>query len=247
MTVARCAAPLVIGVALAFTASSHSVIGLFDTFSKLFAGVGLVYVLRWSWWRINVWSEMAGLVTSAALTLGLKFWHAEAAALLPSGLASAGQPTFAGSLLVVFLGSLLVVIPVTLLTPPVDREHLAAFFARVRPMGAWGPVEKPTDFVAPGSAVVVAGCSSPGLRPWFPCWASCSCRAACCSPAASTRWPGAPAPSAARCCCGGRCRDGGASPGPSALIFPPLLPTLRASRNAGPAGSPLRSRAAFLL
>jgi len=148
--VARLTTPLVIVIAVVFAASSPSVIGLFDTFSKLFAGVGLVYLLRWFWWRVNVWSEIAGLLTSAVLTLSLVVWPGPASALLPAGLTAGGEPTIAGSLLLVFLGSVLVVVPVTLLTRPVDNDHLAAFFARVRPMGLWGPVPKPPGYVAPG-------------------------------------------------------------------------------------------------
>ena len=37
----------------------------------LTAGVGLVMILRWYWWRINAWSEIAALIASAIVGSGL--------------------------------------------------------------------------------------------------------------------------------------------------------------------------------
>ena len=143
---ARVVTPLVVLAALGIALASESV-------TSLFGGVGLAYVLRWTWWRINAWSEVAVLASSAAMTLLVKRMPEVFAPLLPAGLLTeAGAPGFTGGLLLVFAVSLVVVVPVTLLTPPVDKEHLAAFFARVRPPGFWGPVRKPADW-APGGAV----------------------------------------------------------------------------------------------
>jgi Na+/proline symporter len=116
---------------------------MFDVFTTLFGGVGPIYLLRWLWWRINAWSEIAALLSSAAATLVLQRWPALAAPLLPPGLFLDGRPTFAGALLVVVAASLLVGLAVTLLTRPVDRAHLAAFHARVAPPGRWRPALGP--------------------------------------------------------------------------------------------------------
>ena len=35
------------------------------------AGTGLLYILRWFWWRINAWSEMVAMI--AAFTFSLTF------------------------------------------------------------------------------------------------------------------------------------------------------------------------------
>ena len=43
------------------------------------------------------------------------------------------------SYIVVVGASLLVCLIVTMLTPPVNREHLALFYAKVLPVGAWKP------------------------------------------------------------------------------------------------------------
>ncbi len=139
---ARWATPLVVVGAFAFAASAGSVRDMFDSFTQLFGGVGIVYLLRWCWWRVNVWSEVAVLSTSVAITLLLGWQPEWFAGLLPEGLQAGGRPTFSGGLVLVFAASLAVVLPVTLLTPPVDREHLARFVGRVRPPGWWGPVAR---------------------------------------------------------------------------------------------------------
>ncbi len=90
-------------------------------------GPGLVLLLRWFWWRINAWAEIAAMAAGLVLAL---------ATYLPafSGL------TFGERLLVTALGSLAVWLPVMLLTRPERGEVLDQFYRRVRPGGAWGPV-----------------------------------------------------------------------------------------------------------
>jgi Na+/proline symporter len=136
--VARLVGPAVMLAGMAFAAGSSSVRAMFDVFTTLFGGVGPIYLLRWLWWRINAWSEIAALLTSAAATLLLQVWPGLALPLLPPGLQMDGRPTFAGALLCVVSASLVVSLTVTLLTPPVPRAHLAAFHARVSPPGRWG-------------------------------------------------------------------------------------------------------------
>jgi len=149
---ARFVAPVVMVLALVFAASSDSVRGMFDIFTALFAGVGPVYLMRWCWWRINAWSEIAALATSAVVTLLLEQRPDLAGLVLPEVLMPGGEPAFVGTLLVVVCASILVTIPVTLLTRPVETGHLAAFFAKVRPMGAWRAVPKPSDHMPPKGA-----------------------------------------------------------------------------------------------
>ena len=90
-------------------------------------GPGLVLLLRWFWWRINAWAEIAAM--GAGLVLALL-------TLLPAF----GSLTFGQRLLITAFGSLAVWFPVMLLTSPERPEVLDGFYARVRPGGAWGPV-----------------------------------------------------------------------------------------------------------
>ena len=37
------------------------------------AGTGMVYILRWFWWRINAWSEVSAMITAFVVSLTLEF------------------------------------------------------------------------------------------------------------------------------------------------------------------------------
>ena len=91
-------------------------------------GPGLVLLLRWFWWRINAWAEIAAMLAGLALAL-LTF------------LPPFDQLTFGWRLVLTGFGSMLIWIPAMLLTKPEPQEVLDRFYARVRPAGAWGPVE----------------------------------------------------------------------------------------------------------
>jgi len=138
--VARICGPLVMLVALAFGMGSDSVRGMFDVFSSLFSGVGVIYLLRWLWWRINAWSEIVSLIVGALVTGAVGLWPQAAARLLPAALVESGQPVFPGPLLLVVAVTLPVTVLATLLTPAEPHGHLQAFYDRVRPLGAWGPL-----------------------------------------------------------------------------------------------------------
>ncbi len=104
------------------------------------AGTGLVYLLRWFWWRINAWSEVsamiAALVTSLTLQVGF-------------GLSESEPREFAYLVLITVAVTTAVWLTVTFLTRPEPNEVLLAFYRRVRPSAAlWGPIaKKATDIV----------------------------------------------------------------------------------------------------
>jgi Na+/proline symporter len=106
------------------------------------AGTGMVYLLRWFWWRINAWSEiaamLAALATSVTLRLGLGWKESEPLAFAWTVLVTAGVTTA-------------VWLTVTLLTKPEPRDVLLAFYRRVRPSPAlWGPVAREAADIPPG-------------------------------------------------------------------------------------------------
>ena len=47
----------------------------FQILLQIGAGTGLVFLLRWFWWRINAWSELAAMVVSFAVALYFQFGH----------------------------------------------------------------------------------------------------------------------------------------------------------------------------
>jgi solute:Na+ symporter, SSS family len=90
-------------------------------------GPGLVLLLRWFWWRINAWTEIAAMLAGLGLAL-LTF------------VPPFDQLTFGWRLVLTGFGSMLVWVPAMLLTKPEAAAVLDGFYARVRPAGAWGPV-----------------------------------------------------------------------------------------------------------
>lgn len=121
---------VLLGGAIGYFATSIS--GLFQLLLEFGAGIGLVYIARWFWWRVNAWSEIAAMLTSSLLTVLLRYstWWG-------------GPPfTFPQIVLLNVLGSLSVWISVTLLTKPTPMAKLVEFYRKVRPPGWWGPVRK---------------------------------------------------------------------------------------------------------
>ncbi|MEZ4389242.1 MAG: sodium:solute symporter family protein [Candidatus Krumholzibacteriia bacterium] len=109
------------------------------------AGIGPVLILRWFWWRINAWSEIAALAASVLLAVGF-----EVAAAVQSGPAYVlfDTPLRVGGVALATHHKAIILVPitilvwvtVTLLTRPEPPARLAAFYRKVRPGGAWGPV-----------------------------------------------------------------------------------------------------------
>jgi len=96
----------------------------FELLLSIGAGTGLIYLLRWFWWRINAWSEIAAMISSFTIALGLFFAK-------KGGLDMPAHRT----LILAVAGTTIVWVLVTYLTPPVDRATLVAFYKKVRPAG----------------------------------------------------------------------------------------------------------------
>ncbi len=122
--IARLTNLLILLAALAIVPALDSIQTAWRASLLLGAGLGVVLVLRWLWWRVNAFAELATLVTSAALAPVLLLTVPHDATRL---LIMAGSATAAG-------------IVAALCTRPTPQERLAAFYERVRPPGFWSPV-----------------------------------------------------------------------------------------------------------
>jgi SSS family solute:Na+ symporter len=92
------------------------------------AGIGLVLILRWYWWRVNAWSEISAMIAAAAGFAAVRLFT---------------ELQFPYSLLVVVAGTTITWITVTLATAPEPEAHLVAFYRRVRPDGpGWKPIAR---------------------------------------------------------------------------------------------------------
>lgn len=111
----------------------------FDLLLSIGAGTGLLYLLRWYWWRINAWSEIAAMTSSFVLALAVMFAQR-------SGIAAPSYVTLVATVAT----TTMVWLAVTWMTAPTDRGTLERFYRHVRPAGpGWTDVRASCGNLAP--------------------------------------------------------------------------------------------------
>jgi Na+/proline symporter len=104
----------------------------FQLLLSIGAGTGLLYLLRWFWWRVNAYSEIAAMAASFVVSLGLFIAR-------KNGLEMASHVSLIWTVVI----TTLVWITTTLVTAPTDRAKLTEFYRLVRPAGpGWDIVRK---------------------------------------------------------------------------------------------------------
>jgi Na+/proline symporter len=107
----------------------------FQLLLSIGAGTGLLYLLRWFWWRVNAWSEVAAMIASFTVSLGLFIAR-------KNGLEMASHV----ALIITVVVTTVAWVTATLVTTPTDRSVLTAFYRLVRPAGpGWDEIRKGTD------------------------------------------------------------------------------------------------------
>lgn len=92
------------------------------------AGLGIVLVLRWVWWRLTAWGELASIAGSAVLA--------------PAMLVLLPDEQDAMRVLVVAAGATCAGVLVSLITKPEPMQVLRVFYVNTRPPGFWRPVAR---------------------------------------------------------------------------------------------------------
>ena len=138
VTASRISTGLLMVASLAVTYFLTSIEGAWRFLLAIGAGTGLVLILRWYWWRINAWSEIAAMV--ASLVVSLVLWFG-------AGLDPGDPIQWAWIMLATVAASTIVWLAVTYLTDPEDEETLVAFYERVRPGGpGWARVSEAAGY-----------------------------------------------------------------------------------------------------
>jgi SSS family solute:Na+ symporter len=113
-------------LSLIITGFIDRISGAWEFIIECGAGVGLVLILRWFWWRINAWSEIAAMIAPVIAYSYIRFQT---------------RIAFPESLYYICLFTTLTWLTVTLITRPTDIETLKRFYRRVHPGGVlWKPV-----------------------------------------------------------------------------------------------------------
>ncbi len=122
------------GATLVLMVSSLVVMGFLSSVEQgwkillaLGAGTGLVFILRWYWWRVNAWSEISAMAASFVTSLAL--------ATGGHSMSDTGTRDYAFTMLTTVLVTTVVWLTVTFLTAPESDATLERFYRRVRPGG----------------------------------------------------------------------------------------------------------------
>jgi Na+/proline symporter/dTDP-glucose pyrophosphorylase len=111
-------------LAVAATYALDSARQAFELLMSVGAGTGLIYLLRWFWWRINAWSEIAAMASSFIVAIG--FFIAQ----------KMGSPVSDTTVLLSTISVTTVVwVVTTFATRPTDDATLERFYRLVRPAG----------------------------------------------------------------------------------------------------------------
>ncbi len=123
----------------------------FNLLLMIGAGTGLIYILRWFWWRINAYTEIVAMLSSLFIAIYLNFGSLE--------IADWAKIIIGASL------TTIIWLVATFITPPDSEETLQSFVEKVNPGGpGWKRYSSDTKtgawFVPKGIYSMVLGCTA---------------------------------------------------------------------------------------
>lgn len=126
---------MVLSAFLALT--MQNAMGIFNLLLSFGAGTGLIFILRWFWWRINAWSEITAMFSSGILAILLEttslrdFLFGAENGLLPDW----------GELPFIMVITTIIWLTATFVTQPESKEVLQQFYKKIQPGGpGWSKV-----------------------------------------------------------------------------------------------------------
>ncbi len=127
VAVSRLTTILMMVVSVIVTQYIDTISGAWAFIIEAGAGLGLVLILRWFWWRINAWSEIAAMITPLVTYGAMKLYY---------------PVEFPESLFLIVGVTTVVWVATTFATSPVPTEQLEIFYRRVHPGGpGWKAVQ----------------------------------------------------------------------------------------------------------
>ncbi|HYN08864.1 MAG TPA: sodium:solute symporter family protein [Vicinamibacterales bacterium] len=114
----------------------------FDIILQIGAGTGLLYLVRWFWWRVNAWCEVVAMTSSLAVSIALLI-------MARSGVAMSSH----AALLLTVAVTTVCWVATAYLGPPTDRSVLVNFYRSVRPFGpGWAAIRREAGVVSDDGA-----------------------------------------------------------------------------------------------
>jgi solute:Na+ symporter, SSS family len=104
----------------------------FDIILQVGAGTGLLYLVRWFWWRVNAWAEVIAMVSSFVVSVLILVLNKNGAEISSHA-----------ALILTIACTTICWVSVTLWGPQTDRQVLINFYKKVRPFGpGWTRIRK---------------------------------------------------------------------------------------------------------
>ncbi|MEP0860823.1 MAG: Na+:solute symporter [Ignavibacterium sp.] len=125
--ISRLVTLLLMVVSVIITLFINRISGAWEFILECGAGLGLVLIMRWFWWRINAWSEISAMITPFIILPVLKILQVE----------------FPFTLFLIVPITTIVWLVVTFLTKPTDEKTLIEFYRKVYPGGKfWSKISE---------------------------------------------------------------------------------------------------------
>jgi solute:Na+ symporter, SSS family len=113
----------------------------FDIILQIGAGTGLLYLVRWFWWRVNAWCEVVAMISSFAVSVALLI-------LSRNGVQFSTHVALMATVAVTTVSWLIT----AYVAPPTDREVLVDFYLKTRPAGpGWAAIRSDPRITAAGA------------------------------------------------------------------------------------------------
>jgi SSS family solute:Na+ symporter len=97
---------------------------IFDVILQVGAGTGLLYLVRWFWWRVNAWCEIVAMASSFLISVGLLVLRSQGVEFSSSA-----------ALLGTVAATTVCWVATAYFGPATDRAVLISFYQKVRPAG----------------------------------------------------------------------------------------------------------------
>ena len=141
----------------------NNALQLFQIILMFGAGTGSIFILRWFWWRINAWSEIAAMICSGVVSILFEFTPIGSMIFSEDLI----QPYFKFPMVVLI--TTFVWLVVTFMTKPDDDETLVKFYKKTKPGGpGWKRIkelaklnesENNSEWIVPrGILCMILGC-----------------------------------------------------------------------------------------
>jgi hypothetical protein len=118
--------------------------GSFNLMLQIGAGTGLLYLVRWFWWRASAWCEITAMIASFGIAVFF-------AVLRKYGIVFGTHE----ELLMAVIFTTICWVATAYLGPETDHKTLISFYRKVRPFGpGWGPIRTLVEDVVEAEAAI---------------------------------------------------------------------------------------------